>query len=116
METEEEIQKLEMEVKELEKKLILEKKKEELLLKKDELVKSTTPESNSKLKRIIRGFKVMYNKVNNSNYVQNIKATETTADPNEFYPILPAKEDKPKKKKKTTNEYDDFKIDTSCQI
>jgi predicted type IV restriction endonuclease len=116
METEEEIQKLESEVKELEKKLILEKKKEELLLKRDELVKSNKPQTTSKLKRIIRGFKIMYSKVNNSNYVQNIKATETTADPNEFYPILPeSKEDKPKKKK-SNNEYDDFKIDTSCHI
>ena len=37
-------------------------------------------------KRIGRGFKVMYMKIVNSNYVQNIKAEQETANPNEFLP------------------------------
>lgn len=41
----------------------------------------------SVIKRMLRGFKFMYNKLANSNYVQNMKENEKSADPNEFMPV-----------------------------
>lgn len=60
----------------------------------------------SVIKRMGRGFKVMYEKIVNSNYVQNIKAEqESTVDKDKFMPKdLIEKQDK-EVKKGTKNPY-----------